>query len=104
MADRRTLAEALNKATPAPIDPEREQKFVTAAKAQSNPLGATVVPPMSVTAVINRSPFSTRLRTDFAAALKRASLERQLAGREPNSVQEILEEALETWLRTNGSL
>ena len=35
---------------------------------------------------------------DFAKALKRASLERQLKGLEPNTLQDILEEAIEPWL------
>ena len=51
---------------------------------------------------IGRVPFTTRVRTDYSAALKRASLERQLEGRFPNTLQDILEESLEPWLRTNG--
>ena len=42
-----------------------------------------------------RVPLTTRIRPDLAAALKRLSLERQLEGTTPNSVQDILEEALE---------
>ena len=42
---------------------------------------------------------TTRIRSNFAAALKRASLERQLHGTEPNTQQESLEEAIE--LRLN---
>ena len=49
-------------------------------------------------------PLTTRVRADFAAALKRASLERQLDGVIPNTLQDILEEALEPWLRSNGYL
>ncbi|OWK45583.1 hypothetical protein FRUB_01914 [Fimbriiglobus ruber] len=45
-----------------------------------------------------------RIRTELAAALKRSSLERQLQGIEPNSIQDILEEALEPWLRQRGYL
>jgi hypothetical protein len=33
---------------------------------------------------------------------QRASLERQLNGTAPNTLQDILEEALEPWLRSNG--
>lgn len=51
-----------------------------------------------------RSPLTTRLRSDMADALKRASLERQLAKQTPNTVQDILEAALEPWLRDNGYL
>ncbi len=51
-----------------------------------------------------RVPLTTRIRTDFGNALKRASLQRQLEGQEPNTVQDILEEALEPWLRKHGYL
>ncbi len=51
-----------------------------------------------------RVPISTRMRTDFATALKRASLERQLSGMEPSALQDILEQAVEPWLRSNGYL
>ena len=37
-------------------------------------------------------------------ALKRASLERQLEGVEPYTVQDMLESALEPWLKANGYL
>ncbi len=52
----------------------------------------------------NRVPITTRARPEVASALKRASLERQLAGAEPFYVQDIMEVALETWLRDNGHL
>ena len=55
-------------------------------------------------AIIARAPLTTRVRADFAAALKRASLERQLKGVFPQTVQDILETALEPWLRNNGYL
>jgi hypothetical protein len=55
-------------------------------------------------APIGRVPLSTRIRADYATALKRASLERQLSGTAPNTLQDILEEALEPWLRANGYL
>ena len=53
---------------------------------------------------MNRMPLTTRVRGDIGEALKRASLERQLAGIEPNAVQDILDAALEPWLRSNGYL
>lgn len=92
MAERRSLTEGL-KATPPPIDVNKEARFVFGNKASGN------VPP-----ALSRVPISTRMRTDFAAALKRASLERQLKGVEPNSLQDILEQAVEPWLRANGYL
>lgn len=54
--------------------------------------------------LVSRSPLTTRVRADFAEALKRASLQRQLDGTTPNTLQDILEEALEPWLRKNGYL
>jgi hypothetical protein len=53
---------------------------------------------------VSRAPLTTRVRSEFATALKRASLERQLHGITPNTLQDILEEALEPWLRKNGYL
>jgi len=47
---------------------------------------------------------SSKIRTDFAEALKRASLERQLNKIQPNTLQDIIEEAIEPWLRSNGYL
>jgi len=101
MAERRSLIEGL-KATPEPIPIEVEQEFVRGTVAKPTP---TVEPPRS-TSVPNpaRSPISTRIRSDFAAALKRASLERQLNQTEPNTLQDILEEAIEPWLKENGYL
>jgi hypothetical protein len=51
-----------------------------------------------------RVPITTRIRGDFARALKRASLERQLSGVEPSTLQDMLEEAIEPWLRSNRLL
>ena len=51
---------------------------------------------------VSRVPISTRIRSDFVTALKRASLERQLNGVEPNTLQDMLEQAIEPWLRDNG--
>ena len=53
---------------------------------------------------LGRVPVGARIRTERAAALKRASLERQLKGIEPNSIQDILEEALAAWLERHGYL
>jgi hypothetical protein len=104
MADRRPLIEGLKNPSP-PVDPDREKTFVFAAK-----MAAPEAPPPSppttqrTAAVLSRAPISTRMRADFAAALKRASLERQLSGIEPNTLQDILEQAVEPWLRSNGYL
>jgi hypothetical protein len=47
-------------------------------------------------------PVTVRLRPELAGALKRASLERQLAGEEAFTQQELVEQALEPWLRSLG--
>jgi hypothetical protein len=65
---------------------------------------APAAPPTPMPTVIGRMPLTTRIRTDFGTALKRASLERQLSGEKPNTVQDILEEALEPWLKEKGYL
>lgn len=97
---RRSLTEGL-KSTPAPIDTSVEKSFVYRDKA---PVAAPAVTATPTTPSINRVPISTRMREDFSKALKRASLERQLGGVEPNSLQDILEEAVEPWLKSNGYL
>ena len=96
MAERRSLIEGLKPTVP-PVDPHEEKAFVYGEKAPkdaSRPLAAPVT--------LNRVPLSTRIRGDFATALKRASLERQLDAVEPNTLQDILEQALEPWLKSNG--
>jgi hypothetical protein len=45
-----------------------------------------------------------RIRVDYARALKRASLQRQLDGVEPNQIQGIIEACLEPWLQSHGYL
>jgi len=94
MADRRTLTEGL-KATPAQVDPSKEREFVYRNESKSTQSRPTQV---------SSSPISTRLRADLVAALKRASLERQLQGIEPSTLRDILEEAIEPWLRTQGHI
>lgn len=95
MAERRSLTEGLK-----PPERAAEAAFVYDTK----PKPADDPPAPARRTVVGRSPLTTRIRTDLATALKRASLERQLNGVEPSAVQEILEEALEPWLKTNGYL
>lgn len=95
MAERRSLIEGLKPTAPA-IDPTREKDFVFGEKPAPQPTPQTLT--------VNRIPISTRMREDFAKALKRASLERQLKGIEPNTLQDILEDAIEPWLKANGYL
>ena|ERR1700722_11114344 len=99
MAERRSLTDGLKTTTQAPvIDPVLERQFV-----RSGASAVTNAPTPSTSAnPIRRVSFSTRMRSEYSEALKRASLERQLKEIEPNSVQDIIEEALEPWLRNNG--
>ena len=105
MKERRSLAEG--------VDPSLEREYVFGKKPKSPQTPeADASTPASDTAEgkgqagnpVSRLPLTTRVRADFAAALKRASLQRQLNGVRPNTLQDILEEALEPWLRSNGYL
>jgi len=94
MVERRSLTEGIKPPAPG-VDPELERQFVhgkTTAPAHS----LSPSPPSA------RVPVSTRIRAEYAEALKRASLERQLNKIEPNTLQDILEQAIEPWLRING--
>jgi hypothetical protein len=129
MAERRALIEGL--ATAEDIDPDLAEDFIysatprSAAKSSTRAPEATkqateedaVKPPLPQSVVkaaevsptspltgVGRVPVGARVRTELAAALKRASLERQLQGIQPNSVQEILEDSLELWLLKHGHL
>jgi hypothetical protein len=49
-------------------------------------------------------PVNVRVRPEIARALKAASLQRELQGIEPYTKREIVEQALEPWLKKNGYL
>jgi hypothetical protein len=107
--ERRPLVAGLNPTTS--VDPAVEDAFVFAGKPKATKLVEPPTAPAEAkegkgqpARTIGRMPLTTRIRTDFATALKRASLERQLSGTVPNTLQDILEEALEPWLRSNGYL
>lgn len=120
MAKRRTLAEGLKNRTDGLS--EKEKKFVFGEKESGNQSppedeapwedavksspegrqGKRAIHERPMEAPVGRSPFTTRLRADIAASLKRASLEQQLKGQSPSAVQDILDEALERWLKSHG--
>lgn len=104
MSNRRPLSVGLE--TPAPaVDPETARKFIHGEKQPAQTGEGGMLPTRkqpSPTQNLGRVPISTRIRGDFAAALKRCSLERQLKGEEPNTLQDILEQAIEPWLKSNG--
>jgi hypothetical protein len=116
MAQRRALLEGVGKELK--VDPELAEAFIYGDKkpktesavaekpakpepaaAQPEPKGQGQTP-----SAVARVGLTTRIRGDFADALKRASLERQLRKEKPNTQQDILEEALEPWLRKHGYL
>jgi len=111
MAARRPLVEGLK--TENPVDRSLEEEFVYNGSPKSET--ATKTPPATpapesgagkgrAESSAGRVPLTVRFRADYAAALKRASLERQLQGVLPNTLQDILEQALEPWLRSHGYL
>ena len=94
MVERRPLTEGIK--TPAvPVDPDLERQFVHGMK-------STAATSLATSSPSARVPISTRIRAEYAEALKRASLERQLNKVEPSTLQDILEQAIEPWLRNNG--
>lgn len=99
MAERRSLVEGVKPPAPA-IDPKLEKSFVFGEQAREVAEAA----PVTTSQATPRSPLSTRIRADYAKALKHASLDRQLKGIEPNALCDILEQALEPWLKTHGYL
>lgn len=101
MAERRSLVEGL-KATPS-VDPKIEKEFVFGNKVSSQETIAES-PKAMKPPTVGRVALSTRMRADLAEALKRASLKRQLEKVEPNTLTEILEEAVEPWLKKHGYL
>ncbi len=109
MAQRRALVEGIKET--APVDPSLEESFVRhGEKGKPKPPASPTVgaPGPAVSgegrSVASRVGLTTRIRSDLATALRRATLERKLAGVTPNAVQDILEAALEPWLKSNGYL
>ena len=89
MAQRRTLVEGLKTPAP-PVDPKKEKEFVFGQKAEAKPEHPPARQPtrnQPAALAPARVPLSTRMRGDFAEALKTASLERQLKKIEPNTLQ-----------------
>ncbi len=101
MAVRRSLTTAVNSIPHA--DPEVVRAFVTQEKTpQVSPPRAAMPKPAPSFQPVGLIPITVRLRPEIAGALKRASLERQLASAEFFSQQEIVERALAAWLTENG--
>jgi hypothetical protein len=112
MTQRRALLEGLGETLE--VDHEQAEEFIYGKKPKSKPPAAekevaAEAPPVPLKegkgpSSASRVGLTTRIRSDFAVALKRASLERQLNGIAPHTLQDILEEALQPWLRHHGYL
>lgn len=107
MKQRRNLVEGLSETPDVEL---LEKEFVFGDKDSTPPSDKPQTPPASkppagkevMPQFKGRVPLTTRCRPELASALKRASLQRQLSGAEPNRMQDILEAAIEDWLCKHG--
>lgn len=120
MAPRASLVDTLkhDQDLPPTIDPATEATFVrgpASVQTRPTPLSTTAPaapvppaeqpsPPQAAALAPGLIPVNVRIRPDLAGALKTASLTRQLHGTTPFCKREIVEQALETWLRGEGYL
>ena len=107
MAERRTLSQRVH--SPVHTNPEAVRAFVTqepqsmpAVGPLSPPSPQTPLPTTNNTFPVGLIPITVRLSPEIAGALKRISLERQLARADYFSQQEIVERALKAWLQQNA--
>ena len=118
--ERRTLSAAVN--TVPNVDHDAVREFITqerrGSKADVGDLAGSREPltrapaenpkrrrnKMAGVTPIGLIPVTVRLRPELAGALKRASLERQLHGETLFTQQDLVEQALEPWLRQQGYL
>ena len=128
MAERRSLTTAVSNPV-AGVDPEIVRSFVTQNIISERPAATTIAianelskkhsdacndldsrAGISSEPIVSRFrrvaliPVTIRLRSEIAGALKRASLERELEGEDIFTQQDLVESALEPWLRQNGFL
>jgi len=106
MSNRRSLVKGL---VETPDVREEEERFVFGegndpiAKPERNPPPTASNTPNDAQRVLpqmaGRVPLTIRCRPEIASAVKRVALNRQLDGVEPFHMQDILEQALENWLR-----
>ncbi|HLO39993.1 MAG TPA: hypothetical protein VK176_03150 [Phycisphaerales bacterium] len=57
----------------------------------------------NTSAATSRVALNTRIREDLARALKRTAFDREMTGNERHTLQDIVEEAIEAWLRSQGA-
>ena len=100
MAERRKLAQRVQ--SPEHVDPEAMRAFVTQERKPESTVQSAAAGYLQMTPPIGLIPVTVRLSPEIAGALKRASLERQLARAEYFSQQEIVERCLRVWLQEQG--
>ena len=104
MAERRTLSQRVH--SPVHTNPEAVRAFVTqeppATQAAGPSSPPTQLPTPNSSFPVGLIPITVRLSPEIAGALKRISLERQLARADYFSQQEIVERALKAWLQQNA--
>lgn len=100
MAERRALIDGLKSSSVTEEAKEKAFVFGDASTAKKPLISASA----TTQTPIARAPLSTKIRSDYAAALKKASLQRQIDGVEPHTLQDILEAAIEPWLKREGYL
>ena len=120
MAERRSLASAVTAPIPG-VEAEMVRAFVTQNAATERSVATPVhvstnIGSSGATADVSRHrtvnrfqpigliPITVRLHPLVAGSLKRASLERELAGEEVFTQQEIVETVLVPWLKKQGFL
>ncbi len=106
MSERRSLVTGLDET---PELRAKEEKFVFGDEAakpetplkevskEAEPQQQKILPQME-----GRVPVTIRCRPEIASSVKRVALKRQLDGIEPFRMQDILEQALENWLRDHA--
>ena len=105
MTNRRSLVEGVKESSKLTDEAEefiygKKKPSGSTSSAESAPRTAAAASPI-LPQMTGRIPVTTRCRPEVASATKRVSLQRQLAGIEPYTVQDIMEQALEQWLDLN---
>ena len=96
---------AVTPSQPTPQSPPPSAPAATPAPSSPPPPDSRPFAPQPTTALApGLIPVNVRIRPDLARALKTASLTRQLHGTTPFCKREIVEQALESWLRAEGYL
>ena len=93
---------------PASIEPEKKLAVVSREEKPKTEKPKPATTPRKKTAAIadensHRVPVSTRMKAGLVAEIKREGLRRQLAGDSVCTMQGILEQAAEEWLKRNST-